>query len=96
MAKEFKTTNRGFKIYGELKDTQDGELDLIESSIVGRPQLRMYAYDRHKAPEATYSSCTTLTVEKAKELIELLQGFVDDAESPDNWRNDPEYEKNWG
>ena len=97
MTKEFKKTDRGFKIFGELTDEYGSDLSLVESSKVGRPNVRLYTYEYEKRiSDAPFSSCVTFDVEGAKKLIEVLQDFVDDAESPDNWRNDPEYEKNWG
>lgn len=96
MTKEFKTTSRGFKIFGEFEDKYKTRVSLVESSEVGRPSIRVYTYDEDVSPDAPFSSCLTLSVEEAKKIIESLQGFVDDAESPENWRNNPEYKKNWG
>jgi hypothetical protein len=97
MSKEFKTTGRGFKIFGELTDEYGSDLTLVESSAVGAPNVRLYAYEKEKRTiEVPFSSCITFDVDGAKKLIEALQDFVDDAESPENWRNDPEYKKVWG
>lgn len=95
MSKERKKTKRGFDLYGELVDVNGNELDLVESSVVGRPNIRLYAHQkRHK--DWPFASCMTFDVEGAKKLIEALQDFVDDAESPDNWRNDEDYIRNFG
>jgi len=95
MSKKFKKTGRGFNIYGELTDEYGDDLCLVESSKVGRPNIRLYAY-QNKHKDAPFASCITFDVDGAKKLIEILQGFVDNAESEDNWRNSEDYIKNFG
>lgn len=95
MSKERKKTHRGYALYGELVDEYGDKLDLVESSKVGRPNVRLYAH-QEAHPDWPFASCITFDVEGAKKLIEALQDFVDHAESPDNWRNDEDYIRNFG
>jgi len=90
---KFETTDRGFKIYGKFIDRYDSEVTVQESSIVGRPCAWVFATNDPKVHENPHPH---LAVEDAKKLISALQNFVDDAESENNWRNDPEYKKSWG
>lgn len=96
MGKEFKITSRGFKIFGECIDEYGSTLTLIESSRAGAPNIRLYAHEKEKRSiEAPFSSCITFNVQSAKKLIETLQDFINDAEDPNNWRNNSEYKKVW-
>jgi hypothetical protein len=97
--KEFKTTARGFKIYGELKDGRGCGIKVQESSAVGSPQVYVWCHNDAGAYHTTPKDGDVpmhINVEQAKQLIDILEDFVDDAESEDNWRNDPEYIKVWG
>lgn len=92
MSLPFPTTPRGFKVYGRVTDDRDTSIAAIESSAIGCPHLHLYteAYGTFNQP------VPHLSVEQAKDLILILQGFVEDAEDPENWRNTAEYKQTWG
>jgi hypothetical protein len=91
--KEFEKTERGWKLYAKFVDKYGSEIRVQESSIVGRPCVWIFADNDPKVFEKPKPH---LTVENAKQLIEALQSFVEDAESDDNWRNDSDYIEAWG
>ncbi len=91
MKKTFEVTDRGFKIYGQLEDEHGALIVVNESSEVGRPRIWLSACGGELKNPKPY-----LNVEQAKNLIQILEDFVQDAEDKDNWRNDPEYKENWG
>ena len=93
MADKFERDHRGFKIYGMVTDSYESEIQVKESSGVGRPKVWVFAYND---PERMKNPSPHLTVEQAKELIKVLEEFIRDAEDPSNWRNDPEYIENFG
>lgn len=87
----YEKTDRGFTIYGEMRDAWGSRIRVQESSIVGRPHAYVLA-DNSEMPHPS----PHLTVDQAKELIALLQRFIEDAESPENWRNQESYRDVWG
>lgn len=89
--KEFKKTSRGFKICGELEDRYGGSVRVQESSIAGRPCAWIFTDN-----EEMDNPVPHLTIANAKELVKFLQNFIEDAEDPKNWHNDPEYMEAWG
>jgi hypothetical protein len=93
MAKEIEKTDRGFSVYGKVTDSKGSEVAVQESSAVGRPCVWIFA--RHPSPDYENPS-PHLTVENAKDLIQILQEFIDDADSPENWRNSDDYRETWG
>lgn len=92
-AAEFETTERGFKIYGEFVDRYESTVRVQESSLVGQTCCWVFA---HNDPKIIEHPSPHLTAEQARKLVEYLQLFIQDAEDPENWRNDPEYRKAWG
>lgn len=90
-------TERGFSKYGTITDTKGSEVRLQESSAVGRRCCWIFCDNEDPSYKmSSISPAPHLSVENAKELIKNLQIFVEDAESPDNWRNDKEYEETFG
>ena len=93
--REFETTGRGFKIYGRVLDTKKSTVTLRvqESSAVGGTCVWIFTEHSnplYKEPEPH------LDVEGARELIRILQLYVEDAQTDENWRNAPEYREVWG
>lgn len=91
MKKDRETTERGFINYNNFKDTYGSEIVLRESSAVGEQKLWIFCKN-----ESWDNPSPHINAEQAKLLIKGLERFVRDAESPNNWRNDPEYIKDWG
>ena len=90
---EFETTERGFTIYGSVTDTKGSKVQVQESSAVGQPKVWIFA----ESPDPSYKDPSPhLSAENVKELIGILKAFLEDAESPDNWRNDREYRDAYG
>lgn len=87
---KFKTTERGFKIYGEFIDRYKSEVRVQESSLTGAPCAWVFANNATIDEPSPH-----LTVDQAKELILALAAFVTDASDDDNWRNAPEYKSAW-
>jgi len=87
-------TERGFADFGDFKDTKGSTITVRESSAVGEPCVWIFA---EADPRMNWDNPSPhLNVGQAKKLIRRLAEFVDFAERPDNWRNDPEYkEKFW-
>lgn len=81
---------RGFKVYDRFDDRYGRAVRVQESSIVGRPHVWIFCGDGDK------DQPPHLNVELASRLIVALQSFIDDAESPNNWRNDPNYVQEFG
>lgn len=92
MTEDFKVTDRGFKIYGELTDSYDTVIRVQESSAVGDPRAWIFCNN----PEFETEPSPHLSPEQAIDLIRLLQKFVADARDEGNWRNDPSYRKAMG
>ena len=82
--------HRGFKIYGEVTDSRECSIRVQESSAIGRPYAYLFiaSQEGHLSPH--------LSVELVRELRDVLTLFIEDAESPDNWRNTPEYQREFG
>lgn len=93
--KEFKTTERGFKLYGEVEDSRGCVVRVQESSVVGRPHAYLFTDDVQKVYRDGHPH-PHLTVAQAMELVVALENFVRDATDDDNWRNDPKYAKEFG
>ena len=105
-------THRGFDVYGEFKDKQNQTIRVVESSEVGRPCCHVFVerdnYNREllssmlSIVDAGEAQCILkrssayLSVDDAKQLIKRLEHFIEQAESDDNWRNDPKYVKDFG
>jgi len=84
-------SERGFEAYGEFKDDRNQDIRLQESSEAGRPHAWLFCEGTTFEHPTPYMS-----VKQAKKLVAMLQKFIKHVNSPKNWRNDPEYKKNWG
>ena len=100
------TTERGFAIYGRLKDTRGLEIRVQESSAdpldfvwifvdgdggFGRPGLMTRVARAIRGEEVRPSP--NLNVEQVKELIKALQAFVDDKAQKDRDDDRDEHEQ---
>lgn len=87
-------TNRGFIKYPEIEDDRGIIIRAQESSAVGPMRLWLFIDD----PKNVYKGEPSphIGAKQAEQLIDVLQAFVDEARSSDNWRNDPEYVEAWG
>ncbi len=84
-------TARGFSKYGEFKDTYGATIRVQESSAVGPTKVWIFCQKDDR------SECSPhLNVEQMKKLRDILSLAIEDAESPDNWRNSSDYIKEWG
>ena len=87
-------SERGWQYYTQIKkDRYCSTVTVKESSIAGRPCVWIFCTNEdpnYKNPPPH------LTVAQAKKVIKGLQKFVDEAEDPEHWRNDPEYQEMWG
>ena len=90
--------DRGFSVYAEdITEDRERVIKLIESSEVGDPRCHVFVQESpleaaergHKKRDI--EGVLYLSVANAKQVIEGLQAFVTEAESPDYWRNASEY-----
>lgn len=88
-------TERGFSEYGGTTDTNGCEVRVQESSIVGEACAWIHTEDVRNVYRGSEPH-PHLNAKQARELAAALLRFADDAEDPDNWRNDPEYRAVWG
>ena len=75
---EYEKTNRGFNIYGTVKDNRGCTVTVQQSSAAEEDYAWLFIKDTEKVYES--DPAPHLTVDQAKELIQVLTNFVEDRE----------------
>lgn len=79
--KEYEKTQRGFIIFGRVKDTKDCEVRIQESSSA--EEYACWIFCTSDDPNYQHPN-PHLNVEQAKEVIKLLQEFINFAGEEDD------------